>query len=644
MQSLSSLNTRQREAVLHISGPLLILAGAGAGKTKVITERILHLIESGVNPSSILAITFTNKAAKEMRERVDRLLSSARDINLPVGIYERPFVSTFHALGVHILRQYSKELGLSRHFSIFDRSDSLAAIKRALAKAELDPKQFEPGKMLAGISRLKGKGVTLDSFAEEGGEEFRNRFLISVWREYERILREEKSLDFDDLLLKSFLLLSTRPEILSYYQRTWSHLHIDEYQDTNKVQYDLAKLLSRAHHNLCAVGDIDQSIYSWRGADFKNIMRFEEDYPEAKVVLLEENYRSTQNILQAANSVIAKNTLRKEKNLFTQNSVGEKIMLHGAYDESEEAAHIASGVEELLQRGVPAEEVAVLYRANFQSRVLEEAFLQRGLPYQVLGVRFFERKEVKDTLSYLRAALNPESLGDLRRTINTPARGIGKISVLKIFAGREAYLPESTRRKVLDFRQTLARLREQALQATASKTVAFAIESSGLKEMFEAEKEEGEERLENIYELVALAQKYDCLPAPEGLEKLLEEAALASDQDDLDKKQAGSKLMTVHASKGLEFDYVFITGLEEGLFPHERDGEESLEEREEERRLFYVALTRARKAVFLSYASVRTLFGSRNINAPSRFLEDIDPELLEEQRENPARGKVIYLE
>jgi len=644
MQSLSSLNERQKEAVLHTSGPLLILAGAGAGKTKTITHRILRLIEEGVNPSSILAITFTNKAAKEMRERVDKLLSESRDINLPVSIYERPFVSTFHALGVHIIRENSRLLGFPRHFSIFDRSDSLSAVKNAIVSAGLDPKQFEPGKILSGISRLKGQGKSLADFQEREARDARSDILSAAWAGYEKTLQEEKALDFDDLLLKTFNLLRSHPEVLAHYRKTWTHVHIDEYQDTNRVQYDTAKLLAGESHNICAVGDIDQSIYSWRGADFKNIMRFEDDYPETKVVLLEENYRSTKTILKAANAVISKNTLRKDKNLFTSNGEGEKIAVYGAYDEEREAHFVATAAGKLIAAGSTPEEIAVLYRANFQSRALEEAFLRESVPYQVLGVRFFERKEVKDVLSYLRAAMNPDGLGDLKRVLNTPTRGIGKTTALKIFEGKEEELPPAMRLKVANFRIALKEIGEKINTATASETVAFVITRSGLKESLETKSSEDEERLENMYELVALAQKYDNMPAPEGIEKLLTEAALASDQDDLEKKQAGVKLMTVHASKGLEFDYVFVTGLEEDLFPHKRGFDQKLEDKEEERRLFYVALTRARKKLFLTYASVRTVFGSRGINMPSNFLEDIGEELVEAEEDDRPHGKVIYLE
>jgi DNA helicase-2/ATP-dependent DNA helicase PcrA len=645
---LTDLNTEQRLAVETTEGPILILAGAGAGKTKVITHRILHLIKKGVVPTAILAITFTNKSAKEMRERVVKLIDADRQLQNPISQFERPFVSTFHALGVHIIKENAKLLGIPRHFNIFDRSDSLSAIKLALKEIGLDPKQFEPGRMLSLISKQKGGGITLDSYRENIGNDFIGRNLLLIWEKYEKSLRAEGALDFDDLLLKTSELLRTNVEVRTYYQKQWEYVHIDEYQDTNKVQYDIAKALAFNHHNIAVVGDIDQSIYSWRGADFKNIMRFENDYPEAKTVLLEENYRSTKTILEAANTIIAKNVMRKDKNLFTKNPDGEKITVYGGYDEEDEAHFITKTMRDLMKNKVAPKQVAVLYRANFQSRILEEAFLQEGVAYQVLGVRFFERKEVKDVLSYLRASLNPDGLADLKRIINTPPRGIGKTTVLKIFAGEEASLPPTTKRKIEDFRNILSQIREGVPILKPSETIASIITLSGMKDDLEKgismKQEDDRERLENIYELVALAEKYDWLQPEEGIEKLLTDAALASDQDELKEEANAVKLMTVHASKGLEFDYVFITGLEEGLFPHsgmDKDGANQ-ERSEEERRLFYVALTRARHKLFLSYAAVRTIFGMKKINVPSEFLSDIGDELIEGATRD--RIKTIYLD
>lgn len=645
---LNNLNDRQKEAVLYTEGPLLVMAGAGAGKTKTITERILHIIRKGVAPYEILAVTFTNKAASNMRDQVEKLLAKDRVINSPISNYDRPYVSTFHSLGVQIIRDNSAKLNRPRHFAIFDRSDSLAVIRSAIKEINLDPKQFEPNKFLSIISKQKGDGVTLEDYETRATDNYLDRILLTIWQKYEAALSKEKAYDFDDLLLVSQNLLEKNADILAAYQNRWKYIHIDEYQDTNKVQYKIAKLLAAKNKNICVVGDVDQSIYSWRGADFKNLIRFEKDYPEAKTILLEENYRSTKTILKAANDVIKKNIFRHEKNLFTQNPEGEKITLFGAYDENGEAVYVAEKTKELTSTGVDPSEIALLYRANFQSRILEEVFLTENIPYQVLGVRFFERKEVKDALSYLRAAMNTEGSADIKRIINTPARGLGKTTVLKLFSGKEKELPEKTAKKISDFKNTLYRIKETADKAKLSETILYVIKESGLKKHFEEMGDEGEEKLLNIFELVSVAQKYDFLPPLEAVERFLTDAALASDQDDLKEEKKGVRLMTVHAAKGLEFDYVFVTGLEEDLFPHSRPdaSKKNAEEKEEERRLFYVALTRARKKLFLTYANVRTIFGNRSLNIPSSFLDDIAPEILESEfsdSENTG-GKIIYLD
>ncbi|HZS43250.1 MAG TPA: UvrD-helicase domain-containing protein [Candidatus Paceibacterota bacterium] len=640
---MENLNERQKEAVLTTSGPLLILAGAGAGKTKTITHRILHLIKEGVSPHSILAITFTNKAAKEMRERVFDLLKSDEELNRPISFFERPFVSTFHALGVHIIKENSRLLDLPRHFSIFDRADSKRAVKESLEILNLDPKKFEPAKILHVISREKGNNINQTEYAESVGREYFGRIAASVWQEYEKILKRERALDFDDLLLKTVDLLKNNREILEKYQKIWRYIHIDEYQDTNRVQYMIAKLLAEKEKNICVVGDIDQNIYSWRGADIRNILNFEKDYPEAKIILLEENYRSSEIILQAANKIIQKNVHRKEKNLFTRKKGGAKIGLYSAYDEIDEADFISRKSAELIEGGVAPEEIAVLYRANFQSRVLEEMFLMREIPYQILGVRFFERKEVKDVLSYLRAALNPDSLSDIKRIINVPARGLGKVTLLAIASNREEALSPAIKKKIAEFRNLLSRIQIQALKEKPSNTIKYIIKESGMEEMYKKGKEEDEERLENMKELVTLATRYDALAPQEGIEELLADAALATDQDEMEERGRSVKLMTVHASKGLEFSYVFISGLESELFPHLRLSEEELSEenQEEERRLFYVALTRAKEKLYLSYASVRTIYGSKRISIPSEFIIDLDEELLEPE-ENLSEKTIHY--
>lgn len=631
MHYLEGLNERQKEAVLHTEGPLLLVAGAGAGKTRVITHRILHLIKNGVLPESILAITFTNKAAKEMRDRVARLLSSDLTNRYTLPAIRSPWIGTFHALGVHILRSHGRTIGIPARFAIFDRADSLSALKKGMKCAGIDPKTFEPGRILAAISREKGNMITAEEYEARAASEYMPRVIAGVWREYERILAEEKALDFDDLLLKTALLLKKESAILEQYQRRWRYIHIDEYQDTNRVQYALAKLLADTHKNIAVVGDIDQNIYSFRGANIKNILHFEKDCQNAKIILLEENYRSTQTILSAANRVIEKNKMRREKTLFTHNPIGEKIGLCGAYDEANEARYVAERSAERITNGIPPKEIAVLFRANFQSRALEEAFLSAEIPYQVVGTRFFERKEIKDMLSYVRASQGVASPGDLARIINVPPRGLGKVALLKILAGKENELLPAARDNVKGFRALLSRIKEKLEKEKLSAALRFILTASGLEANLKDGDSDDMERLENIRELVTVSLKYDHLPQEEAVEKFLEDAALQSDQDEIKEERNAVRLMTVHAAKGLEFDYVFITGLEQDLFPHSRLNDERVraDEAEEERRLFYVALTRARKKVFLSYASVRTLFGSRQVSVPSEFIFDIPEEYLE---------------
>ena len=1043
MEHLKGLNERQKQAALHTEGPLLIVAGAGAGKTKTITHRILNLIKTGVAPEKILAVTFTNKAAKEMRERViAEIEKNAKGQNTI------PFVSTFHALGVYIIKENARLLHLTRYFTILDESDSARLIKEILKERGYDPKQYDPGRIKGIISREKGNFVDLPEYqerTEEPGASYIARIVAEIWAPYEERKIKENSLDFDDLILQSAKLLQENEGVRKIYQDRWKYIHIDEYQDTNQTQYLLSRLLCGENKNICVVGDTDQClakgtkikmadntlksiedikrgeyvlsnygggdfrpakvvgekniqfkgsliqietekgnvlvstpdhthfagyrlgltpqmylnylmykkgfgwrigttsiytkgqkksvvgflqrsnqehadalwvisthntqnkarvqeyilslkyqiptipftprkgfstsgyvhdksalkeifssfdtessalkllsdlgllwdrphhqpqthnanrrninitlcadrrgqtpmhiistfgndrygrkklesmgfsvrsakknttnwrfetaranygeacllatkiasafpevnmifsarlggiktnprdgnslpclpagsvlpgmalftengydivskisrintpkiivfdlniekthnfiandivthncIYSWRGANLRNILNFEKDYPAAKIVLLEENYRSTKNILSAANEVIKKNKYRPEKNLFTQKPAGEKISLYEALSGEDEADFVATKILELIDTGggkiiTPSSspqggeksntlslgegwgEVAVLYRANFQSRALEEAMLRYNIPYQVLGVKFFERKEVKDTLAYLRAALNPQSLSDIKRIINFPSRGIGKVTLVKIFSNETETLPIKMRIKIDNFYKLLGEIRQQIETAKASEVIKFTVRKSGIEEELREGTAEDEERLANIKELATLAIKYDNLANGTGVEKLLEDASLASDQDSImineEKKeirsgarpaQGGVKLMTVHAAKGLEFKYVFIVGLEEGLFPIQRDGEEkTAEDQEEERRLFYVALTRAKHKLFLSTAQFRTIFGSRQINAPSEFLADIPAEILEREGEKGVR--TIYI-
>jgi DNA helicase-2/ATP-dependent DNA helicase PcrA len=685
LKHLKELNNEQKEAALHMAGPMLIIAGAGAGKTKTITHRIVNLIKNGVAPERILAVTFTNKAAKEMRERIiDEIKKNSEGVQEQDRI---PFVSTFHSLGVYIIKENARMLGLTKYFTILDEGDSNTLIKDALKEIGLDPKQYDPKKIKNMISREKGKFVHLSDYEVTAGDPisggYMGKIVAQVWSLYEKKKEKENSLDFDDLLLKATKLLQDNVEIRKRYQDRWEYIHIDEYQDTNEVQYLMSKLLSENHKNIVVVGDADQNIYSWRGANLKNILNFEKDYPNAKIIMLEQNYRSTKNILEAANVIIKKNKYRPDKNLFTNNDTGEKIGLYEALDENDEAEFVAIKIleiqdgtrntflngddakQDILRKriaGLILSEIAILYRANFQSRALEEAMLRYNIPYQVLGVKFFERKEIKDTLAYLRAALNPQSLSDIKRIINFPARGIGKVTLVKIFASDTENLPIKMKIKIENFYKTLEEIKEKIQTSKTSDVIKFVVKTSGIERELSSGTEEDVERLENIKELATLALKYDSLEGGKGVEKLLEDASLASDQDSIminDEKKVptesrGSstaeavgkinaiKLMTVHASKGLEFKYVFVTGLEDGLFPHQRHNEDTETDREEERRLFYVAVTRAKEKLFLSFANFRTIFGSRQINAPSEFISDIPADLLEKEGEKNLI-KTIYI-
>lgn len=624
MTNKNGLNQRQKEAVEHFEGPLLIVAGAGAGKTKTITERIARLIERGVPAREILALTFTNKAAGEMRSRALALVPKARGF---------PLVTTFHSLGVRILREFHAEARVPEHFTIWDRDDSTRALKKIL---EVEGSEIAPRAILSVISREKGNAVSAEEYAERA-KNFRERLIARAWSGYEKRLTEEGALDFDDLLVRALSLLRNSPETLTRLRERFTYITIDEYQDTNRVQYEIAALLASPRNNICVVGDIDQNIYSWRGADISHLLGFEKTFPNARAIVLEQNYRSTRTILAAAQAVIEKNLKRLPKNLFTENETGEALSLYGARDEIEEASFVVEKASELIAAGTAPSEIAVLYRENFQSRVLEEAFLRTGVPYRVIGTRFFERKEVKDVLSYLRAALNPKSRSDIARVVSTPPRGIGPATLEKLFSGTESMLPAGARAKVENFQRLLREIHTASTTLPASEAVRFTLEASGMEKMFSSrggsasggknDSNDGQERLENVRELVNLAVKFDFEKPPTGIEQLLEEAALQSEQDEVDQSVGAVSLMTAHASKGLEFDAVFITGLEQGLFPWTREDE--TRDEEEERRLFYVALTRARKRVFLSFASARMKYGSREYSVPSEFLQDIDPRLLQ---------------
>lgn len=633
MTTAAGLNDAQMKAVLHKEGPALILAGAGSGKTRVIVYRIAELIKYGIRPEKILAVTFTNKAAEEMRSRV---LGIIRD-DFALSPYDSPktmpFIGTFHALSLHIIKTFHKKANLPLRFTIYDRQDSVSAVREAITAVGFDPKQLEPRLVLSRMGKYKGKGVSLEEYRESYASSYIDEAIGEVWEEYRDALKRDTALDFDDILVVAHDLLKNHAEVRTFFQNAWEYVHVDEYQDTNDIQYAMVKIITGEKSNIMAVGDADQNIYSWRGASIEHILAFEHDFPGTTVIPLVQNYRSTKNIIMAANDAIAKNKKRKEKELYTHNDDGDLITVGGFMNESAEAAFVAREAASCIHAGVNPNDIAVLYRANFQSRILEEEFLKMNIPYQVLGTRFFERKEVKDALAYIRLARNPTSVADFVRAVQTPSRGIGKVTLAKVIARKEDELPAAARGKLQAFRQTISRIAAAIEREKASEVIRIALAASGLSHLYEHGGGDDTERLENLKELVTVASKYDQRPPGEGIDALLEEAALQSDQDEMmaaavRAKKDGVKLMTVHAAKGLEFEIVFITGLEDGLFPHERDDADTVDE-EEERRLFYVALTRAKKKAVLSYAATRRIFGTRVLNTASEFITELDPSVVE---------------
>ena len=629
---LEGLNDAQKRAVLATEGPISVLAGAGSGKTRVLTTRIYHLIRQGVAPEAILAVTFTNKAAREMRERLRQMLGveegAARGRGAAAGL---PFVATFHGLGRELLESYGNVIGVPRFFSVYDRDDSEKVIASALKSLDVSTKELSPRAVMGRISRAKGAGLSAREFHEKHARSsFGNRIVAEAWKQYEEALADEKALDFDDLIVKPVRLLEEHPDIRAKAQERWRYVHIDEYQDTNELQGRLANLLVEKHKNLFVVGDIDQTIYTWRGATIENLLEFEKQYKDAQTIVLERNYRSTKNLVDAANAIIEQNKNRKEKRSTTENDAGEPIVIHAALSAEREARWIARKIKTLLRAGTAPEEIAVLYRTNFQSRALEEGLLREGVPYKLLGTRFFERKEVKDALAWMRLALDPSREADKVRAAASPPRGLGKVTLAKLAAGQRELLKPAEAKKVELFERIVDELAQAAETCLPSEFVKLVIEKSGMrKAMVEEGSEEDRERFENVEELATVATRYDNLTGKEGIANFLAEAALASDQDELDRtEKRGVTLMTVHAAKGLEFTAVFVAGMEEGLFPHEGMGNDGDRDEEEERRLFYVAVTRAKERLYLTLARVRKIYGSDFLQEPSSFLRDIDRTLL----------------
>jgi len=638
---LKNLNQKQIEAVTQIEGPVLIIAGPGSGKTRVLTHRVAYLIKQGVPAENILAVTFTNKAAGEMKERITKLISlqAKRDFKLPT-------IGTFHAVCAKLLRSEADRLGYKRDFAIFDSKDTLTLIKRAMEELQLSEDQFNPNAMAKVISQAKAELVDAPAFASQATDFF-PQTVAKVYSAYQAKLKQQNALDFDDLIMLVVKLWREHPKILQKYQNKFKYILVDEYQDTNHSQYLLINLLAQKYRHLFVIGDEAQSIYSWRGADFRNILNFEKDYPEAKVVMLEQNYRSTQNILDAAHHIIIKNKHRKDKKLWTENLAGQPITIFGAQNEKEEARFI---IEEIvkLKRQQPLlglRDFTVLYRTNAQSRALEEIFLKAGFPYKIVGsVKFYDRKEIKDLLAFLRLIQNPRDLVAMERIINVPPRGFGKNINCQVLADSDhaliSQLTPHRQKSWNKFSQLMDELRVKAQTLPLSKLLKTIIAQIDYEQYIKGRtitKEgsprsdrvgAGEERWENVKELFSVTKKYDAWPGQEGLAAFLEEAALISNHDEVESAKDVVNLMTLHCAKGLEFPVVFIAGLEEGIFPHSRSLIDQWQ-MEEERRLCYVGVTRAKQKLYLITARTRQLFGSTMVNPPSRFLDDIPPSLVE---------------
>jgi DNA helicase-2/ATP-dependent DNA helicase PcrA len=635
---LQELTPSQKKAVLHIEGPLLVIAGPGSGKTRVITHRIAALINSGVKPCNICAITFTNKAADEMLQRA-----------LAIGTVPGAYISTFHSLCARILNRYADRAGIKPSFSIYDESDQVGCMKQAVKDCELDTTNFPPSRMLEAISTLKNNLIDVERFQTQA-DDFFSKTLAKIYAHYQRILTEHNALDFDDLLMKTAFLLESCPDVCSELGHRFKFLLIDEYQDTNHAQYRIAKALVSEHNNICAAGDPDQSIYRWRGADIRNILAFEEDWPNTTVVKLEENFRSRPEILEAADKLIAKNQNRKLKKLIPTKPPVADIVITEFEDEQQEAQGVAQKVKELTEAGAPLSQIAVFYRINAMSRTLEEAFIRNKIPYQIIrGVEFYNRKEIRDVLAYLKILVNPSDETALLRIINTPARGIGKTTIEKFQAYAQSHnitlyeslkkaediesLSKATKAKIAVFVNMLEQFKKD-LVGKVAPIVKRVFTESGLKKSFEAAGADSENALENVNELISAASFYDQQVEQSSLLDYLQQIALFSDVDAYDTAAERVALMTLHAAKGLEFENVFIVGLEDGLLPHERSTNND-EELEEERRLFFVGITRAKQGLYISYSRYRTIRGQMLRTIPSQFLRELGIKSVDTVEEHP---------
>ena len=626
MNLVDSLNDRQKEAVVNTDGPMLILAGAGSGKTKVLTTKVAYLIEEkNIDPNNILAITFTNKAAKEMKERIFKLEGNS-------AFYIQ--ISTFHSFGLKILKENCELLGYEKNFTILDSDDSLSIIKKIMKELNIDANKYNPKAIKNVISNNKNEIIDPEKYSLYVNTDF-DEIALEVYRKYEKSLKINNAVDFDDLLILPLKLFNNNPGVLQKYQEKYKYVFIDEYQDTNEPQYILSKMISAKYKNITVVGDADQAIFTWRGANYKNILNFEKDYKDAKVVLLEENYRSTKTILNAANNVIKNNKVIKEKNLWTQNEEGSKITYYKAFDEKDESNYVVNEIKKLIEKGVNPKDICVLYRANAQSRTVEEAFLTSNISYNIVGsYAFYNRKEIKDLIAYLKLIYNNKDDVSLLRVINYPKRGIGNKAIENL-AIKSNVLDKSLYEvidsgKELEFKNMIEEIKKEESHLTLTELIDMVLDKSGMKKSLEDEKSiEADIRLENLEEFKSIAKAMEINEGIVSLEELLDKLALVSDvSEQKNDNEDKVTLMTMHAVKGLEYDYVFVVGVEEGLFPHS-NSLESNDELEEERRLCYVAITRAKKKLYLINARSRILYGKVSSNVPSRFINEISDEYIE---------------
>ena len=627
---ISFLNQNQQQAVVHEKGPMLVLAGAGSGKTSVLTNRIAYLIEQEISPANILAITFTNKAAREMKERVTKLIGpDARYIQ----------ISNFHSFGLKILKENYEFLGYEKNFIILDSDDTLTVVKKLMKDLNMNPKYYNARELRSKISSAKNELITPEKFKKQ---EFDEK-VVTLYKKYCEKLKAGNSVDFDDLLILPIKLFEISPSILNSYQERYQYILIDEYQDTNEAQYVFSKMLSKKYRNIFVVGDNDQAIYAFRGANYKNILNFEKDYPDCKIILLEENYRSTKTILNAANSVIKHNKLRKDKNLWSNNEEGDKIKYIKTDDEKAEGDYVVKEIKKLKEAGTSYDDIAILYRTNAQSRAMEEALLKANIPYRIIGsFYFYNRKEIKDLLCYLRLINNPKDDVSLSRVINVPKRGIGNVTIANINARAEenntSLFEAITSGKELAFKQLIEELTKMSENKTLTEIVELVLEKSGLKqELVEEKTLESEIRLENLEEFKSITKNYENEYGEVSLDDFLNEISLVSDVTEHDEGNNKVSLMTVHSVKGLEYDDVFIIGMEEGIFPHYNSIMEGTNEAiEEERRLCYVAITRAKKKLWIMNTKKRMIYGQTQVNAPSRFIDEIEDKYLEREKQTTS--------